>query len=53
MSESVDGSLRTKSLGEIYIENEMKLTKIPYSLFFSSSKCVKITKLAIRQNPVN
>ena len=31
MSESVDGSLWTKNFVEIYNENEMKLTKIPYS----------------------
>ena len=51
-SESVDGSLQTKSFIEIYKEIETKLTKIPYS-FFSSSKCVKIVRLAIQQNPIN
>ena len=30
MSESVDGSLRTKNFIEIYNKNEIKLTKIPY-----------------------
>ena len=52
MSESVDGNLWTKNFVEIYNENKTKLTKIPYS-FFSSSKCVKITRLAIQQNPIN
>ena len=52
-SESVNGSLQTKNFVEIYNENETKLTKIPYSLFFSFSKCVKIARLAIQQNPIN
>ena len=53
MSESVDGSLRIKNFVKIYNENEKKLAKIPYSFFFSSSKCVKIARLAIQRNPIN
>ena len=53
MSESVDGSLRSTKFVEIYNENKTKLTKIPYSLFFLSSKCVRITRLAIQQHPIN
>ena len=41
-----------KNFVEIYDENETKLTKIPFSFFFSSSKCVKITRLAIQPNPI-
>ena len=52
-SESVDGSLWTKSFVKIYIENEAKLRKDSLFIFFSSSKCVKITRLAIQRNPVN
>ena len=48
MSESVDGSLRTKKFVKIYNENETQLTNIPYSFFFSFSKCVKIARLAIQ-----
>ena len=53
MSESVGGSLQTKNFVKIYNEIETKLTKIPYSFFFSSSKCVKIARLAIQRNPIN
>ena len=52
MSESVDGSLRTKNFVEIYKEIETKLTKIPYSFFFAF-KCVKIARLTIQRNPIN
>ena len=33
-SESVDEGLQTKNFVEIYNENKMKLTNIPYSFFF-------------------
>ena len=52
MSEPVDGSLTTKNFIEIYNKNKTKLTKIPYLLFFTSSKCVKIATLAIKRNPI-
>ena len=54
-SESVDGGLPPKNFVKIYNENETKLTNILYSFFFffSSSKCVKIARLAIQQNPIN
>ena len=53
MSESVDRSLHTKNFVKIYNENETILTRIPYSfIFFSSSKCFKIARLAIQRNPI-
>ena len=51
--QSVDESLWTKNVVPIYNENEMKLTKIPYSFFFPFSKFVKIVRLAIQWNPIN
>ena len=50
--ESVDGSLQTKNFIEICNRNKTKLTKIPYTFFFSSSKCVRIARLVMQQNPV-
>ena len=50
MSESVDASLWTKNFVKIYNKKETKLTIIPYSFFFLSSKCVKIARLAIFEN---
>ena len=46
------GACGLKNFVEIYNENETKLTKILYSFFFSS-KCVKIARLAMQQNPIN
>ena len=42
-----------KNLVEIYNGNESKLTKIPFSIFFPSSKCVKIARSAIQRYPIN
>ena len=50
---SVDESLWTKNYVEIYNKNETKLTEVPYSFFFLSSKRVKIARLAIQQNLIN
>ena len=42
-----------KNFIEIYNGNETKLTKIPFFIFFPSSKCVKIARSAIQRNPID
>ena len=42
MSESVDGSLRTKKFVKIYNENETQLTNFPYSFFFRFQNVSKL-----------
>ena len=51
--EAVDGSLWTKNFVKIYNKNETKLRKILYAFSFSSSKYVKIARLATQWNPIN